>query len=501
MTSPPPRRAPLDLSPDEFRALGHDLVDRIADFLGSWPNRPVTRGAAPSAIRALVPARPLPEDGAAPEALLRDAAALLTEHSLHNGHPRFFGYITSSAAPIGMLGDLLAAAVNPNVGGYALSPVATEIERQTVAWIAEMIGLPKTTGGILVSGGNMANFVGFLVARRIKAGWDVRGGGVAAPGAHRLRVYTSAETHTWIEKATDLFGLGTEAIRWIPTDRNLRMDVAALRRAIDDDIHAGHKPMLVVGTAGSVSTGAVDPLDRIHDVCREYGLWFHVDGAYGAFAAAVPSERARFAGLAEADSVALDAHKWLYAPLEASCALVRDPEALHDTFCFHPPYYRMDEIGGEPATNFHEYGPQNSRGFRALKIWLALQQVGRAGYVRMIGDDIALTRRLYDAVKAEPDLEAFTCDLSIATFRYAPRAFAAGASDREARLNELNETLLARLQDGGEAFVSNAVMNGTFALRTCIVNFRTSEADVLALPKIVARVGRETAAERKEKPS
>lgn len=496
MTDPSSRRAPLDLPPNEFRALGHSLVDRIADFLATWPERPVTTGAAPSAIRERVGRRPLPQTGAPPDALLRDAATLLFDHSLHNGHPRFFGYITSSAAPIGMLADLLAASVNPNVGGYSLSPVATEIERQTVSWIAEMIGYAPGAGGILVSGGNMANFVCFLAARRARAGVDVRTAGIAAPESRRLRVYASEETHTWIQKAADLFGLGTDAIRWIPTDARLRMDVAALERRIDADASAGEKPMLVVGTAGSVGTGAVDPLDRIRDVCRERGLWFHADGAYGAFAAAVPEERERFRGLADADSVALDPHKWLYAPLEAGCALVRDPEALRDAFSYHPPYYRMDDVGGEPAMNFHEYGPQNSRGFRALKVWLALQQVGREGYVRMISDDIALTRRLFRAAEAEPEIETFTCDLSIATFRYAP-ADLGGGPEREAFLNELNEALATRLQDGGEAFVSNAMIDGKFALRACIVNFRTSAADVEVLPRIVARVGRETYAAMK----
>ena len=229
----------------------------------------------------------MPERGSDPELLLRNTADLLFNHSLFNGHPRFFGYITSSPAPIGVLGDLLAAAVNQNCGSWTLSPMATEIEAQTVRWIAEFIGFPAGSGGLLVSGGNMANFVCFLAARTAKAGWDVRKTGLN--GSHpRLIAYASGETHTWIQKAADLFGFGTDAIRWIAVDEHQRMKTDELRRQIEADRARGDQPFLVVGTAGSVSTGAVDPLPAIASICREFDLWFHVDGAYGALAAAIP---------------------------------------------------------------------------------------------------------------------------------------------------------------------------------------------------------------------
>jgi aromatic-L-amino-acid decarboxylase len=301
-------------------------------------------------------------------------------------------------------------------------------------------------------------------------------------------LYASAETHTWIQKAADLFGLGTEAIRWIPTDQELRMDVSALRDAIADDLGAGRRPLMVVGTAGSVSTGAVDPLHAIADVCRARGIWFHVDGAYGGFAAAVPGAASELDGLARADSVAVDPHKWLYAPLEAGCVLVRDSAALRAAFAYHPPYYHF----GVEATNYVDYGLQNSRGFRALKVWLALRQVGRQGYLRMIGDDLALARRLREQVAAHPELEPLTHALSITTFRYVPEDLRPRVGDAatEEYLNRLNQALLDRLQKDGEAFVSNAVIRGRYALRACIVNFNTTVADVDALPGIVARSGR-----------
>jgi len=479
------RTAPLALSSGEFRALGHHLVDRIAAFLDSLPEHPVNPAESPSAVRDLLhAARPLPEQGTDPAALLDHAASLLFDHSLFNSHPRFWGYITSSAAPIGALGDLLAASVNPNCGAWDLSPMASEIEAQTVRWIAEMIGYPTDCAGLFVSGGNMANFVCFLAARQAKAPFDIRTRGM---NTTRLRLYCSKETHTWVQKAADIAGLGTDAIRWIPADAQQRIDLSALRAAILHDRAAGDQPFLVIGAAGSVSTGAVDPLREMAAICREFDLWFHVDGAYGAIAAVLPDAPPALAQLALADSVAVDPHKWLYAPLEAGCALVRSPEKLRAAFAYHPAYYAF----GDEAINYFDLGPQNSRGFRALKVWLALLQVGRQGYIRMLSDDIRLARALHTRIAQQPELEALTQSLSITTFRYVP----AGLDTADARsadyLNQLNRELLTALQNSGDVYLSNAVVDGRFALRACIVNFRTSLADIELLPPLAVRLGRQ----------
>ncbi len=488
------RSAPLDMSPSEFRNVGYRVIDQIAEWLGALPQRPVATDESPAALRALLGASSLPEHGRDASSLLDEAAELLFEHSLFNGHPRFMGYITSSAAPIGALGDALASAVNPNVGASQLAPMATEIEAQVVRWVAEMTGFPLECGGLLVSGGAMANFVCFLAARKAKARWDVRTSGMSAQNG-RLLMYASSETHTWLQKAADLFGLGTDAIRWLPVDEALRIDTTVLRAQIQEDLKAGDLPFLVIGTAGTVSTGTVDPLLELAAICREYGLWFHVDGAYGALAAlllengegeAPPDLR----GIRVADSVAVDPHKWLYAPLEAGCALVRDPALLRDAFSYHPPYYHFDEKA-TAAINYYEYGPQNSRGFRALKVWLALRQAGREGYVRMISDDVRLAQELYRLVEAQPELQGYTQSLSITTFRYIPSDLVPGAQAVEQYVNALNTEILTRLQKSGEAFLSNAVIGGTFVLRACIVNFRTSLEDIEALPGIIIRIGRE----------
>jgi aromatic-L-amino-acid decarboxylase len=487
------RHAALDMSPDEFRRIGHSLVDRIAEFL-TWiqdRSNPVTRAERPAQVRALLGSAPLPDQGMPAEELIRQTAELLFDHSLFNSHPRFWGYITSPSSPVGVLGDFLASAVNPNVGAYELSPVATEIERQTVRWIAEMVGYPPSCGGLLVSGGNMANFICFLAARKAKAPWDAAKEGMGS--ARPVRVYCSSETHTWINKAADLFGLGHTAISWIPADADQRMKTEALRKQIDADVKAGVHPFMVIGAAGTVSTGATDPIREIGAICREHNLWFHVDGAYGGFAAALPEASEDLKSLAIADSLAVDPHKWLYAPLEAGCALVRDPKGLPDTFSYHPAYYRFDEHADEGATNFHELGMQNSRGFRALKVWLALRQAGRKGYEEMIRDDCSMAGELYRSLGSYEGLEPLTCNLSIATFRYVP-ADLKGPGNEE-YLNRLNAEILARLQAGGQAYASNAVIDGKFALRVCVVNFRTTREDMLSLPSLVTGIGRKIDAE------
>lgn len=486
-----PRTAALEMDPERFRELGYRTVDRIAEFLKGLRERPVTPGESPAEVRAHLGNGALPERGAAPEELLEEAWRLLAGHSLLNGHPRFLGYVTSSAAPLGALADLAAAAVNPNVGGWTLAPMASEIEAQTVRWIAEFLGYPPFCGGLLVSGGNMANFVGFLAARRAKAEWDIRAEGA---GCRRMTVYASSETHTWVQKAADLSGLGTQSIRWIPADRDFRMDLSELRRAIEADRAAGHLPFLVVGSAGTVSTGAVDPLPALAEIAQEHGLWFHVDGAYGAPAAALPDAGEDLRGLRYADSLAVDPHKWFYAPLEAGCTLVRDARRLQETFDYSPAYYHFDGEEEEQRLNYYALGPQNSRGFRALKVWLGLRAAGREGLARMIGDDIRLSRLLHREVQKREELEALTQGLSITTFRYVPRGVDRTDPAAAAWLNELNEQLLNRIQAGGEAFLSNAVIEGKFALRACVVNFRTEQADIQALPEIVTRLGRETEA-------
>ncbi len=263
-----------------------------------------------------------------------------------------------------------------------------------------------------------------------------------------------------------------------------------MQETIRADRRAGCRPFLVVGTAGSVSTGAVDDLQGLAEIAAAEDLWFHVDGAYGALAAVVPELRDRFKGMDRADSIAVDPHKWLYAPLEAGCTLVREAQTLPEAFSYTPDYYHFGGEEADARINYYEIGLQNSRGFRALKVWLALRQAGRRGYEKMIGDDCRVARAIHEAVDRTPELEALGHDLSITTFRYAPERTPAGVDDREAWLDEINTRLLERLKASGELFLSNAVVNGRFALRPCVVNFRTTFAEAEALPGIVLKHAR-----------
>ena len=484
------RQTPIQLTQEEFRAVAHELVDTIADLLANLEELPVAVNQDPADINRLLP-QALPETGSDAGTLIRETARILIDRSTFTSHPQFYGYINGSVAPIGVLADMLASAINPNVGGWSLSPVATEIEKQAVRWVCELIGFPASAGGLFVSGGNMANMVCFLAARAAHAPPAMRTKGLAA-AAPKLTAYVSGETHTWVQKAADLFGLGTNAIRWIETDREYRMDVAALRRRLDEDLANGYQPFCVVGTAGTVSTGAVDPIRELRVVCDEYKLWLHVDGAYGAPAAALDDAHPDLKALSTADSVALDPHKWLYVPFEAACALVRDPATLINAFSYRPEYYHFEGKEDDPRTSFYEMGMQNTRGFRALKVWLAIRHVGRAGYQQMIGDDIALSKLMFDEVGNHPELEAVTHGLSITTFRYVPSELRGRAAEPTIAkyLNELNTAILSHVQNGGEIFVSNAVLDpDIYVLRACITNWRTSEKHVRAVPGIVARVG------------
>lgn len=475
----------LDMSADEFRVLGHGLVDRIAEFYGSLGSRKLTRAAAPQDVRQLLAPGELPEVGENASDLIAEVAPLLFDHSLHNGQPKFLGYITSSGAPLGALADLLAAAVNANLAKWELSPIASEIEAQTIRWIAELVGYPADCGGIMVSGGNSANLHAFMAARQAAAAGDMRQDGIYGE-SQRLTAYVSAETHTWIEKAADFCGLGASSIRWIETDHRQRMRLDALEVQVESDRRAGHRPFIVVANAGTIGTGAIDPINRMAAFCREQSIWFHVDGAYGAPAASLPEAPADLRAIGQADSLAIDPHKWLYCPIEAASVLTKNPNALRDAFDFRPDFYRIDD---DSPTDYFRQGLQNTRGFRALKVWMCLRQAGADGYRRSIRQDIALARYLYRCAESRHDIEAHSQSLSVATFRYVPADFTVTDEAKSEYLNKLNRTLVAEIQASGEAFVSNAVVDGKYLLRTCVVNFRTTESDVDSVLDTVCRLG------------
>ncbi len=410
-------KPPFDLPPAELRRLGALAADAVASHRERLLERPVFGKVGADA--ALFD-EPLPEDGRPFEEVLAFVREHVLPFPMGNSHPRFFGFINATADPVGAMADWLAATMNPNCWGG--DHAAIHVEASVLRWIAGMIGYPADAEGILVSGGSMANFTALAAARRAMTPGNVREDGLAGPDRPRLTVYASDQVHHCVDKAVDLLGIGTAQLRRIPTGDDFRMDTAALARAVAADRAAGFSPAIVVGNAGTVNTGAIDPLEAIADFCRSEGLWFHADGAYGALASMVPSVRPLFAGLERADSLATDPHKWLYAPYEVGATFVREPGRLAATFRKFPEYLASDPESPFPGPAwFAERGVELSRGFKALKVWMGMKTHGRRAYAAQIENDIRLARFLADEVDRRPDFERLAEPvLSIANFRWRP---------------------------------------------------------------------------------
>lgn len=466
---------------DRLVGIWRDLLERLDGEL------PVARHETSDQVRDAM-AIAIPDEPMAPELLEAHLREVVFEHSMYPGHPGFVAYISGSGTVPGAAADLLAAGLNQNTGGWRLSPAASEIEQHLVEWFAAKFGMPAGSSGFITSGGAMANLVGMQLARNTKAPWDVRAEGLV--GRPQLTVYVSAEAHVTVERAAEIAGLGRGAVRSVPVDPDLRLDVDQLQRAIESDRAAGSLPIAVVATAGTTGTGSVDPLDSIADVCTENGLWFHVDAAYGGAAALTASMSADFEGIHRADSLGFDPHKWLYTPLAGACVIVRDPSALSDSFGFHASYIPEDRETTGWGRDMAFHGPNFSRQFSALKIWISLLAHGWGAFERRIVHDVELTRYLESLVAKEPELEIVSPQrLSIVTFRYVP-VDTRGDASAEGYLNELNERIMFDLEFGGLVYPSNAVVGGKFAIRSCIVNFRTEAEQMEQLVSETIRFGR-----------
>jgi len=478
----PPGETSLDPANwDELRALGHRMVDDMLDYLATVRSRPAWR-SVPADVRARL-AEPLPLEPTPPEAVYEQFKRDVLPYPTGNVHPRFWGWVIGTGTPLAMLADMLASGMNPQVA--EVDDAAALVENRVIAWFVELFGLPAGTSGLLVSGGSMANFVGLAVARNARAGFDIRTQGVGAPGTPRLIVYASSETHSSVRKAVQLLGLGDESLRLISVGADYRIDVAALREAVAADRTAGHRPVCVVGNAGTVNTGATDDLVGLAAVCRAEGLWFHVDGAFGALAGLSPALRPLVAGMERADSLAFDLHKWMYLPYEVGCTLVRDQVAHRATFTVTPSYLaaldRGISAGGFP---FAERGVQLSRGFRALKVWMALKAYGVRAFARLIEQNVAQARYLADLVTAQPRLELLApVPLNVVCLRYVAPGFAG------ARLDVLNREILMRIQEAGVAVPSHTVLDGRFALRVAITNHRSRREDFDLFVRTVVEIG------------
>ena len=459
----------------------------MLDFVMRYHEGLRARRVAPDTTSAEIRAafgRALPEEGVSFADVLREFEERLLPFARHNGHPRMFGYVQSPGVAVASLADQLASTLNANLTVWRSAPGPVEIERIAIEWIREMIGADPAADGLFVSGGSMANFSGLAAARRRKAPIDLsRQGAHALPRA--MRLYVSPETHHSVAKAATLLGIGSDHVREVPVDRDLRMRPDVLESMIEEDMRAGHQPFCVAGTAGTVGTGAIDPLDALADIAERHGLWFHVDASYGGFAALAPATRAKLVALSRADSIALDPHKWMYLPLDCGCVLYRDPAAAYATFAHQAEYMRVMDSAPAESFAFWDYGPELSRRFRALKVWMMLRVVGVGSLRAAVEKDLACAAALAAKVDESDDFERLApVELSIVCFRHVP----AKARGDERRLDAWNERLLVALQRDGSSYMSNAAVNGRFALRACIMNHRTTLEDMDVLLADLRRV-------------
>ncbi|MFI0898506.1 pyridoxal phosphate-dependent decarboxylase family protein [Streptomyces sp. NPDC020983] len=441
----------------------------------------------PEAHRTWLTQQPLPVDGRPLADLLDEVRDRILPYPMGNGHPRFFGWVNSPPSPAGVLTASLAAAMNPSCAGGDHAGVL--LERTAVRWLAELVGFPHRPGaGLLTSGASMATVVALATARHQvlrDQGHDVRETGLY--GHRPLALYVSAEAHSCLRKAAELLGMGTRHLRTVPVDAEFRMDTGELRRLIAADQRAGVRPFLVAASAGTVNTGAVDPLDDIAAIAGEHGLWFHIDGAYGALGILAPDAAPRYAGLERANSLVLDPHKWLGVPVDAGCVLFREPAGARDAFSLVPPYLR-DEDAGELGW-FSEYGPEQTRPFRALRVWATIAHLGRDGTVRLVQHTTALARTLAALVEASHDFELLAPAVtSIVAFRHHPPGLATD------RVEALNKAIPTALQRRGHAFLTGTQLAGAATLRACILHPETTEDDLTLLLDEIRAAAREVTA-------
>jgi glutamate/tyrosine decarboxylase-like PLP-dependent enzyme len=473
------------LDPEDWhamRTLGHRMVEDMLTYLETVRERPVWQ-PIPARVRARFK-QPVPIEPEGPERAYEDFLQNVLPHPMGNIHPRFWGWVIGTGTPFGMLAEMLAAGMNPNVGGG--DHVANLVELQVLDWCKDMLSYPTEASGLLVSGGSMANLIGLTVARNTRADFDLRKHGLQASG-RKMVLYGSREMHSSIQKAVELLGLGSDALRHIPVNPDFQIDIRALETAIASDRTAGYQPICIVGNAGTVNTGSLDDMNTLADICQREKVWFHVDGAFGALAALSPALRPLLAGIERADSLAFDLHKWMYMPYEVGCILVRRDEDHRRAFSLTPAYLSHAERGlAAGSVWFSEYGVQLSRGFRALKVWMSMKEHGVEKYGRLIQQNVDQARYLARVVDAAPELQLLApVPLNIVCFRFVADGWDTAA------LNDLNRELLIRVHESGIAVPSYTTIDGKYALRVAVTNHRSRREDFDVFVSEVRRLGKD----------
>ena len=484
----------FDMNSEEIRKLGYHTVDIIVDYFKNIGKESILPSKTLKQMKELLN-EPLPQNETDSLLVLDECQKKIMENAVRVGSPHFLGWVIASGTPIGAFADGIASAINQNVA-VSGSGMATAVELLVIDWIKEMLGYDSKAGGVLVSGGSIANLTSLAVARNLKSDFDVRTFGMKQE--KNMILYVSKEAHMCISKAANLLGIGTNNIRWVNVDDRYCMDTNDLEEKIVEDTNNDKHPFAVVATSGTVNTGAVDPLNNIADICQKHNLWFHVDAAYGGFAAISPHLKPLLNGIARADSVALDPHKWLFIPFEAGCVLVKNPSYMTQTFAMDADYISMnnDKIPTSEDVDFSDYGLQLSRSFRALKIWMSLKQYGAKKYARLIDQNVHLAQYLAELISESDDFEITTpASLSVVCFRYIPSDLKTQESNGidyekiENYLTILNRAIIKAMRKDGRALLSGTVLNKRFILRACIVNFRTTKQDIENIIEIIRELG------------
>lgn len=468
-----------DLPADEFRRLLHEVADWIADYREGIEGRRVVPEQGPGATAAALPGAP-PEAAEPMEEILRDFDRVIMPGIVHWGHPNFLGYFATTTTAPGILGEMLAAALNVSAMTWQTSPAATELETVVLDWIRQMLGLPAEFQGVVYDTASVA-VLHALAAAREELGFDVRRGGLAGRASvPTLTLYASDQAHSSLEKAAITLGVGEANVRRVASDGEYRMDVGALRRAVEEDVRAGHRPLAVVATVGTTSATSVDAVEEVAEVCREHRLWLHVDAAYGGAMALLEEGRHLMRGVELADSVVFNPHKWLYVPLDFSALYVRRPEALRRVFSLVPEYLRGDaERAGEAAPNYMDYGIQLGRRFRALKAWFVIRAFGREGLAARVRESCRLARVVAGWVEADDRFELLAPVLmGVVCFRARPLPGGPDGIISDEELDELNERLLARVNATGAAYLTHTRLRGRLALRIAVGNVLTRERNL-----------------------
>lgn len=472
----------LDMESEAFRKLGYEVIDAIAEYFDSIKERRIISKSNSKEI-AQVFQEALPQSGQDAGSIIREWKQNVLPHATHIGSPRYFGFVNGSGNMISVLAEALAASINMNAGGWKAGPAATEIERQAIAWLAELIDYPTDCGGLIVGGGTIANFSALLTALRNTAHYNTTEEGLQSDSRRGLyTIYMSDhEGHISIVKAADMLNLGRGCIRRVPSNDDLTMSVAALERMIDEDIETGCIPFCVVAQVGSINVGVIDPLEEIARICSERGIWFHADGACGAVGAMLPEKKHLYAGLELADSVTLDPHKWLYIPYECGCLLVKTAEKLRRTFSIAAPYLQGTLPTDYKGLDYFEYGPQMSRGFNALKVWMSIKHYGKEGYQILLRQNIRCAQHLHKLVCTSQDfISMHDPQLFIYSFRFFPQTLRKSSEGQQvnAYVDQLNQQMADEITNTGFAFIMTSKVKGLIVLRLSICSHRTTIQDI-----------------------